>query len=101
MEDEIKFEKALENLEKIVDDLESGDLSLDEALKCYEEGVKLSRVCTKKLGDSEKKIEMLTRSLEGVADFSDESTETTQVKKTEKKKSKKTAKNSTEDEFLI
>ena len=65
MSDEIKFEKALERLEKIVQDLESGDIPIDEALKRYEEGIRLSRSCQKKLDEAEKKIEILTRSLDG------------------------------------
>ena len=62
---ELKFEKALEKLEKIVEDLESGNLPLDEALKQYEEGVKLSRNCSEKLSQAEKKIQILTKSLDG------------------------------------
>lgn len=65
MTEEIKFEKALERLEKIVEDLETGNITLDEALKKYEEGVKLSRECQKKLNEAEKKIEILTKSLDG------------------------------------
>ena len=63
--EEIKFEKALERLEKIVEDLENGNISLEDALKKYEEGVRLSRLCQKKLSQAEKKIEILTRSLDG------------------------------------
>ncbi len=63
--EEFKFEKAVEKLEKIVEFLESGDVPLDEALKKYEEGVKLSRLCSQKLAQAEKKIEILTRSLNG------------------------------------
>ena len=63
--EEIKFEKALERLEKIVEDLEGGNISLEDALKKYEEGVRLSRLCQKKLTLAEKKIEVLTRSLDG------------------------------------
>ncbi len=65
MTEEIKFEKALERLEKIVEELETGNISLDEALKKYEEGIRLSRACQKKLSEAEKKIEILTRSLDG------------------------------------
>ena len=65
MSEEIKFEKAIERLEKIVEELETGNIPLDEALKKYEEGVKLSRACQEKLIQTEKKIEILTRSLEG------------------------------------
>ena len=43
--EEVKFEKALERLEKIVEELESGNIPLEEALKKYEEGVKLCRIC--------------------------------------------------------
>ncbi|MDP8263433.1 MAG: exodeoxyribonuclease VII small subunit [Candidatus Ancaeobacter aquaticus] len=62
---EIKFEDALQNLETIVGDMEAGELSLDESLKKYEEGIKLSRFCLKKLDEAEKKIEMLQKGLDG------------------------------------
>ncbi len=65
MEQELKFEKALERLEKIVEDLESGNMPLEDALKKYEEGVKLCRICTQKLSQAETKIETLTKSLNG------------------------------------
>ena len=65
MAEEIKFEKSMERLEKIVEDLEAGNLPLDEALKRYEEGVKLSRACQKKLSQAEQKIEVLTKALDG------------------------------------
>lgn len=65
MADEIKFEKALERLEKIVEELEEGNVSLEDSLKKYEEGVKLSAVCQQRLAQAEKKIEILTRSLDG------------------------------------
>ena len=65
MSEEIKFEKAIERLEKIVEDLESGNISLEDALKKYEEGVKLSRLCHQHLSQAEKKIQVLTRTLNG------------------------------------
>lgn len=65
MTEEIKFEKAMEKLEKIVEDLETGNLSLEDALKKYEEGVKLSRVCQDRLTSAEKKVEILSRALDG------------------------------------
>ena len=68
MESELKFEKALERLEKIVEDLESGNMPLEDALKKYEEGVKLSRLCTQKLAQAETKIETLTRALNGTVE---------------------------------
>ncbi|MBI4388484.1 MAG: exodeoxyribonuclease VII small subunit [Candidatus Omnitrophica bacterium] len=97
MEDDIKFEKALDQLEKIVTDLESGDLALDEALKRYEEGVKLSRACTKKISEAEKKIEFLTRSLNEAGDVSSESEGS---KKSDKKKAKKGG-GETDSDFLL
>jgi|GEM_PF-1091029 len=65
MSQQFLFEKALADLEKIVAALESGELTLDEALKQYEEGVRLTRACQSKLQEAEKKIEILTRSLSG------------------------------------
>jgi exodeoxyribonuclease VII small subunit len=62
---EIKFEEALKKLERIVQELESGKLSLDESLKKYEEGVKLSRFCHQTLKDAQKKIQVLTKKGQG------------------------------------
>ena len=62
---ELTFEKALQKLEGIVENLESGDVTLDGALKQYEEGVKLTRACQEKLTQAEKKVEILTQSLAG------------------------------------
>nr|HID58081.1 exodeoxyribonuclease VII small subunit [Desulfobacterales bacterium] len=55
------FEEALKRLESIVQELESGDLPLEEAFKKFEEGVKLSRFCSEKLDQTEKKIEILLK----------------------------------------
>lgn len=60
-----QFEEAMKKLETIVDLLEGEEVSLDEALKRYEEGIKLVRFCSKKLQDAEKKIEVLSRDEEG------------------------------------
>ena len=65
MTEKFQFEKALADLEQIVEALEGGELTLDEALKKYEDGVKLTRACQSKLQEAEKKIEILTRSLSG------------------------------------
>ena len=65
MTEELKFEKALERLEKIVSELEEGNIPLEDALKKYEEGVRLSRVCSEKLSQAEKKIQVLTKTLDG------------------------------------
>ncbi len=62
---EIKFEKAIQRLEKIVDDLEKGELDIDKSLEIFEEGIKMSRVCSKKLNEAEAKIEKLTRDPKG------------------------------------
>ncbi len=61
----LNFEKAMENLEKIVQELESGELALEEALKKFEEGIKLSRQCADKLEESEKKIALLMEKADG------------------------------------
>lgn len=55
------FESALKRLEEIVQRLEAGDLSLDESLKLFEEGIELSRLCTKKLSEAEAKVEKLVK----------------------------------------
>ena len=62
---EIKFEKAIQRLEKIVEDLETGELDIDKSLEIFEEGIKMSRVCSKKLSEAEAKIEKLTRNQKG------------------------------------
>ena len=62
---EIKFEDALKKLEKIVEELEKGDLPLEDSLAKYEEGIKLSRICQKKLETAKKKVELLIKSKEG------------------------------------
>ena len=60
-----KFEVSLAKLEQAVQRLESGDLTLDEALKAFEEGVRHASVCTRKLNEAEKKIEMLLKDKDG------------------------------------
>jgi len=62
---EIKFEEALKKLEKIVEDLEKGDISLDEALKKYQDGIELSRVCSQRLENAKKRIDLLTKNKKG------------------------------------
>jgi exodeoxyribonuclease VII small subunit len=63
---DLKFEAALQRLEQIVDQLEAGNLSLEESLQVFEEGVGLARRCGKYLDDAEKRIETLTRDESGV-----------------------------------
>jgi len=62
---EMKFEDAIEKLEKIVTELEEGGLPLEKSLKKFEEGIRLSRFCSKKLKEAERKIELLTKTPEG------------------------------------
>ena len=62
---EPSFEKDLEQLEKIVEALEAGELSLDDSLKQFELGTKLAARCEKALSAAEKKIEILTKSASG------------------------------------
>ena len=62
---EPKFEKDLEKLEEIVAALEEGELSLDDAMKRFEEGIKLAKRCEKALSEAEKKIEILTKNADG------------------------------------
>jgi exodeoxyribonuclease VII small subunit len=59
------FEEALAALETIVERLEKGELSLEESLKLYEEGIHLSRLCHGKLEEAEGRIEMLLKNARG------------------------------------
>ena len=56
-----KFEDCLQRLEVIVNDLEKGDVSLDDALKLFDEGVTLSNSCRKELEEAEGKVEILLK----------------------------------------
>ena len=55
----INFEKSLQDLEKLVEKMESGELSLEESLQCFEKGVALTRSCQKALADAEQKVRIL------------------------------------------
>ena len=61
----INLEKALTDLEEIVEELESGDLPLEKAMKKFEEGIKLTRSCQAALKDAEQKVEILLKSAGG------------------------------------
>ncbi len=61
----ISFEKSLKQLEQMVQELESGNLPLEKAMKKFEEGVKLSKYCSEKLDETEKKISVLLRDNKG------------------------------------
>jgi exodeoxyribonuclease VII small subunit len=56
-----KFEECLQRLEKIVDQLEKGEIPLEQALKLFEEGIALSNNCRKELEDAEGKVEILLK----------------------------------------
>ena len=53
------FEEQMENLEKIVSELEKGELNLDDSVAKFEEGIRISKECNKTLQEAEKKINML------------------------------------------
>ncbi|MCD6133268.1 MAG: exodeoxyribonuclease VII small subunit [Deltaproteobacteria bacterium] len=61
MVEEMSFEEALKRLEEIAGILEKGDASLDETLKLFEEGMKLSNFCQKKLTEVENKIKLIVQ----------------------------------------
>ena len=59
------FEEVLSQLEALVARLEAGDLPLEEALRAFEEGVRLTRLCAARLEDAERRVHLLTRTPEG------------------------------------
>ena len=61
----LTFEQAIQQLEKIVADMEAAELPLDDVLKNYERGTRLVRFCGQKLDEAEKKIELLTKKADG------------------------------------
>ena len=65
MKENKNFEEMMENLEQIAKELESGNLSLDDSVKKFEEGMEISKECSKILEDAEKKITILTKGSEG------------------------------------
>lgn len=71
----INLEKSLADLEKLVEELESGDLPLEKAMKKFEEGIKLTRGCQAALKDAEQKVQILLKSAggESLEDFEENS----------------------------
>jgi exodeoxyribonuclease VII small subunit len=61
----INLEKSIVDLETLVDELESGDLPLEKAMKKFEEGIKLTRQCQAALKEAEQKVEVLVQSAGG------------------------------------
>jgi len=77
-EPEVKFEKALAELKSIVEKLEKGDLELDESLKLFERGVKLVQVCTRKLDEAQRRVDIVMKAKDGkktVQEFEEEGDE--------------------------
>ena len=62
---ELNFERAMDRLEKIVDQMESGELSLEDLIVRYEEGMNLVKVCQERLASAEQKIEIIARNNAG------------------------------------
>ena len=60
------FESAMKQLEQIAQELEAGELSLEMAMKKFEEGIQLSRFCTKKLDETERRIAILLQDADGL-----------------------------------
>ncbi len=60
-----KFEDAMQRLEQIVQSLESGELSLEDSIKAFEEGMRLAKFCSEKLEEAEKKATMLIKESDG------------------------------------
>jgi exodeoxyribonuclease VII small subunit len=54
-----QFENAMEELEKLVEQMEQGDISLEESLKAFERGIKLTRTCQQALQEAEQKVQLL------------------------------------------
>ena len=67
----INLEKSLADLEKLVEELESGDLPLEKAMKKFEEGIKLTRGCQTALKEAEQKVEILLKSAGGDEELED------------------------------
>ena len=59
------FEEAMKNLESVVERMEAGELTLDESLKLFEEGIRLAQFCNSALEEAKKKVEVLTKDIQG------------------------------------
>ncbi|WP_461515876.1 exodeoxyribonuclease VII small subunit [Porticoccus sp.] len=68
----VDFEQKLNQLETLVNEMEKGSLSLEESLKAFEEGIKITRECQQALKDAELKVDMLTRGADGHSEFNTE-----------------------------
>ena len=68
---QMHFEEAFKRLEQIVGNLESGDLSLEESMKLFEEGIGLTEACKSRLEDAEQKIQLLLKNSDGKLSIED------------------------------
>ena len=68
---QMHFEEAFKRLEVIVGNLESGDLSLEESMKLFEEGIGLTKACKSRLEDAEQKIQLLLKNSDGKLSLED------------------------------
>ncbi|TYP51641.1 exodeoxyribonuclease VII small subunit [Thermosediminibacter litoriperuensis] len=68
---EYKYEDAIARLEDIIEKLEKGNLSLEESLNLFEEGIRLTKICTKILDEAEGRVQVLIKDLNGEIDFKD------------------------------
>lgn len=64
----VNFEASLEALENLVEELESGELPLEDALKAFEQGIKLTRDCQQALAEAEQKVTLLTKTDHGIVE---------------------------------
>jgi len=71
-QDSFDFEKALEDLEELVSAMEEGDLSLEESLKAFEDGIKLTRECQTALKNAEQKVKILINDNGDTEDLEDD-----------------------------
>jgi exodeoxyribonuclease VII small subunit len=71
VESKYKYEEAINRLEQIIERLEKGNLTLEEALTLFEEGIALTKICSKILDEAEGKIEILIKDLNGNLVFKD------------------------------
>ena len=58
-ENDISFEEALKDLEKIVEDLNNGDMELEKAITAYEKGIQLKNICEERLKNAQERIELI------------------------------------------
>lgn len=68
----VDFEQKLNQLESLVNDMEQGSLTLEDSLKAFEEGIKITRECQQALKEAELRVDMLTRDSDKPSEFDPE-----------------------------